>query len=96
MRINSKVAKFQEGGMAPAPQAPDAASQTAAPEAAQQDPIMQLAQMAQQALQSGDGQMALAVCEGFLALVQQIAGGQEAAPQGEPVFKKGGRIARRI
>ena len=47
MRINSKIAKFQEGGVAPAPQEPGMA-----PEQAQGggDPIMQLAQMAQQAL----------------------------------------------
>ena len=41
MRINSKIAKFQEGGVAPAPQEPEMA-----PEQAQGggDPIMQLAQ----------------------------------------------------
>ena len=94
MKINSKVAKFQEGGAAPTPQeqgmaAPDAGG----------DPIMQLAQMAQQALQAGDGQLALAVCEGFLQLIQQMAGGAggpQEAPQGEPVFKNGGLIVRRV
>ena len=93
MRINSKIAKFQEGGVAPAPQEPEMA-----PEQAQQggDPIMQLAQMAQQALQSGDGQLALQVCEAFLQLIQQMAGQQEAAPQGEPVFRKGGVIVKRV
>ena len=93
MRINSKIAKFQEGGAAPAPQEPNMA-----PEQAQQsgDPIMQLAQMAQQALQSGDGQLALQVCEAFLQLIQQMAGQQEAAPQGEPVFRKGGVIVKRV
>lgn len=93
MRINSKIAKFQEGGVAPAPQEPGMA-----PEQAQQggDPIMQLAQMAQQALQSGDGQLALQVCEAFLQLIQQMAGQQEAAPQGEPVFRKGGVIVKRV
>ena len=93
MRINSKIAKFQEGGVAPAPQEPGMA-----PEQAQGgvDPIMQLAQMAQQALQSGDGQLALQVCEAFLQLIQQMAGQQEAAPQGEPVFRKGGVIVKRV
>ena len=57
---------------------------------------MQLAQMAQQALQSGDGQLALQVCEAFLQLIQQMAGQQEAAPQGEPVFRKGGVIVKRV
>lgn len=93
MRINSKIAKFQEGGVTPAPQ-----ESGMAPEQAQGggDPIMQLAQMAQQALQSGDGQLALQVCEAFLQLIQQMAGQQEAAPQGEPVFRKGGVIVKRV
>lgn len=100
MKINSKVAKFQEGGAAPAPQDRAAAAPAqpqAGAESAGGDPIMQLAQMAQQALQAGDGQLALAVCEGFLQLIQQMAGGApQEAPQGEPVFKNGGTIVRRV
>ena len=118
MKINSKVAKFQEGGAAPTPQeqgmAAPAGQPTGAPAPAGQptgapapaagpdaggDPIMQLAQMAQQALQAGDGKLALAVCEGFLQLIQQMAGGAggpQEAPQGEPVFKNGGLIVRRV
>lgn len=100
MKINSKVAKFQEGGAAPMPPAPEEqpmAGAPASPEAGGGDPIMQLAQMAQQALQTGDGQLALSVCEGFLQLIQQMAGGApQEAPQGEPVFKSGGKIVRRI
>lgn len=108
MKINSKVAKFQEGGVAPTPQeqgmAAPAGQPTGAPAPAAGpdaggDPIMQLAQMAQQALQAGDGQLALAVCEGFLQLIQQMAGGAggpQEAPQGEPVFKNGGLIVRRV
>ena len=55
--------------------------------------------MAQQALQSGDGQLAVSVCEGFLQLIQQMAGGQgepQGAPQGEPVFRNGGKVIKRI
>ena len=41
--------------------------------------------------------MAMQVCEGFVALIQQAMGGGPApvgqAPEGEPVFKKGGKIA---
>lgn len=105
MKINSKVAKFQEGGAAPTPQEQGMAAPAGqptgapAPAAAGGDPIMQLAQMAQQALQAGDGQLALAVCEGFLQLIQQMAGGArgpQEAPQGEPVFKNGGLIVRRV
>ena len=95
MRINSKIAKFQEGGVTPAPQEPGMAPEQAQAQGGG-DPIMQLAQMAQQALQSGDGQLALQVCEAFLQLIQQMAGQQEAAPQGEPVFRKGGVIVKRV
>lgn len=107
MKINSKVKKFQEGGPTPTPQDQGVAAPAAtpAPDAAAgaqpgaEDPIMQLAQMAQQALQSGDGQLALSVCEGFLQLIQQMAGGQgepQGAPQGEPVFRNGGKVIKRI
>lgn len=83
MRISSTIEKFQDGGITPTPMdqgmaAPDTAPMPqdagGAPEGGD-DPILQLAQMAQQALEAGDGQLALAVCEGFLQLVQQIAGG---------------------
>lgn len=107
MKINSKIKKLQEGGATPTPAdqgvAAPAGQPTGAPAGngapdAGADPIMQLAQMAQQALQTGDGQMALAVCEGFLQLISQMAGeaGAAPAPQGEPVFKKGGKIVKRI
>lgn len=65
----------------------------------EEDPIMMLAQMAAQAIQNNDGQMALQVCQGFLQLVQQMAGEASAAEpvsQGEPVYRKGGKLAYRI
>ena len=54
--------------------------------------------MAAEALQSGDCNTALAVCEGFMQLVQEASQGQggEAAPQGEPVYKRGGTLVRRV
>ena len=61
-----------------------------------QDPIMMLAQMSAQALQSQDCQMAMQVCQAFLELVQQMQGGAPEEPQGEPVFRKGGILVRRI
>lgn len=80
---------MQEGGTVE-PQAEAAPAQ-------QEDPIMMLAQMAAQALQNNDGQMALQVCQGFLQLVQQMAGGAEqGAPQGEPVYRKGGKLAYKM
>lgn len=76
------------------------AEQGAAPEqgGGEGDPLMQLAQMAAEALQSGDCNTALAVCEGFMRLVQEASQGQggEAAPQGEPVYKRGGTLVRRV
>lgn len=101
MKLEPKVKKFQEGGAAPAPAAePMPAEQGAAPEQGrgEGDPLMQLAQMAAEALQSGDCNTALAVCEGFMQLVQEASQGQggEAAPQGEPVYKRGGTLVRRV
>ena len=96
---------MQEGGQVGAP-APDtgnapasAPADNAQPQGGGEDPIMMLAQMAAQALQNNDGQMALQVCQGFLDMVQQMAGeagGAEPQPQGEPVFAKGGKIVSRI
>lgn len=105
MKINSKIQKFQEGGATPTPTDQGMAAPVGAPTGAPAanaapdqggDPIMQLVQLAQQALQTGDGQLALQVCEGFLALIQSMAGGPQEAPQGEPVFRAGGKIVRRI
>ena len=101
MKLEPKVKKFQEGGAAPAPAAePMPAEQGAAPEQGEGegDPLMQLAQMAAEALQSGDCNTALAVCEGFMQLVQQASQGEGggAAPQGEPVYKRGGTLVRRV
>ena len=68
---------------------------------AEQDPLMMLAQGAMQALQSQDCQIAMQVCQGLMALIQQAQGGG-AAPQeegGEPVFARRGaklQVCRRI
>lgn len=95
-----KPLKFQEGGPAPAPAAPAPAPEGgAAPvEGGEQNPLIQIAQMAMQALQTGDCEIAMQVCEAFIQLVQASAGGgaPEEAPQGEPVYKKGGTLVRRI
>lgn len=94
------IRKHQAGGeMAPAeePMAPESGAPEAAPaDAGGQDPIMMLAEAAAQALQAQDCQIAMQVCQGLVALVQQMAGGAPQEPQGEPVFKKGGVLLRRI
>jgi hypothetical protein len=79
--------KFQEGG----------------PVGGGEDPMAQLMQGAQQAVQGQDCQIAMQVCQMLL----QLGGGggaPEQAPeeqggepqQGEPVYRRGGRLVRRI
>lgn len=84
--------KFQVGGEMEAPVEEPMPAET--PEqGAQQDPLMQLAEMAAQALQSQDPNMAFQVCQALLELIQAAQGG--GAPQGQPVFRKGGIISKR-
>ena len=86
--------KFQEGGPMPA----------GAPQGGGEDPMMMLAQGAQQALQSQDCQVAMQVCQMLLELMggagaPQGGAPEEAAPapaEGEPVYRRGGRLVRRI
>ena len=88
--------KYQEGGAMPAG-APAPAPQGG------EDPMAMLMQGAQQAVQSQDCQIAMQVCQMLL----ELAGGgapaeaapAEAAPapaEGEPVYRRGGRLVRRI
>lgn len=89
--------KFQAGGPMPA-EAPAQAPQGG------EDPTAMLLQGAQQAVQGQDCEMAMQVCQ---MLIEALGGGgspQEAAPQeaapapaeGEPVYRRGGRLVRRI
>lgn len=68
-----------------------------------EDPMAMLVQGAQQALESQDCQVAMQVCQMLL----ELAGGgapaeaapAEAAPapaEGEPVYRRGGRLIKRI
>ena len=98
--IPKNVKKFQQGGeIAPAeePMAPEAGAPEVAPaDAGGQDPMMMLAEAAAKALQTNDCQIAMQVCQGLIALIQQMGGGAPQEPQGEPVFRKGGVLLRRI
>lgn len=109
MKITPKVKKFQQGGTVAQDTAPAedqtvndgaTAPETVGEEAPQgdqgQDPIAMLAQMAQQALQSQDCNTAMQVCQAFLEVIQQMQGQAPQPAQGEPVFRKGGRLAYRI
>ena len=79
-----KIGYYQEGGeMAPAEAAPE--------QAAAQDPMQQLLQVAVQAVQNQDCE---AVCQALLQLAQGGAP-QEQAPQEEPTFaKRGAKLVR--
>lgn len=95
------VKKFQDGGaVAPETEGQEMPQEGAPQEAqeGQEDPLMQIAQMAAQALQGQDCQTAMQVCETFMQIVQQAQGGapQEEAPQGEPVYRRGGTLVKRI
>ena len=95
-----KLKFLQEGGEMPAG--------AGAQEQQAQDPMQQLVQMAAQAVQNNDGQLALQVCQNLVQAAQEAAQQQQApaeeggasaeqAPaEGEPVFKMGGKLSRRI
>lgn len=102
MKVGFKtIQRFQEGGMMPpqeAPAEPEVPAGGGAP-AEGEDPLMQIAQMAMQALQSQDCNAAMQVCEAFIQLVQQAQGGgaESGAPvPEEPVYRAGGRLVRKI
>lgn len=103
-RPKDSVRKFQMGGdMAPAEEQEPVEGQAPAEEApaeqgGQGDPLMQVAQLAAQALQSQDCNAAMQVCQIFLEMIQQAQGQQQGggAPQGEPVFRRGGVLVKRI
>lgn len=90
------ISKFQEGGaMAPQGGAP-------APQGGE-DPMAMLLQGAQQAIEGQDCQVAMQVCQMLLELAgggtQGGAPAPAAAPapaEGEPVYRRGGRLVRRI
>lgn len=96
--------KFQQGGPVGAPaegtEAPvsqeEAPEEPAPEEGGQEDPMMQLAQLFVQGLQNQDCQMLAQGAQMFLQLVEQSQGGGAEEPQGEPVFRKGGRLAYRM
>ena len=90
------IKKFQEGGAAPAPEA-------AAPQQGGEDPTAMLMQGAQQAVQNQDCQIAIQVCQMVLEMLggggaPEQGGAPENAPvsEGQPVYRRGGRLVRYI
>ena len=59
------------------------------------DPLEQLLAMAAEAVQNQDGELALAVCQTLVESAQGGQGGGTPAPEGQPVYKMGGKLARR-
>ena len=96
MKITLK--KFQVGGALPS----EEQVQEQAPVEQQeqptndQDPIVVLTQVFTQGLQNQDCNLLAQGAQMFLEIVQQMQGGAPEEPQGEPVFRKGGTLVRRI
>ena len=97
------VKKFQQGGpiapeeQMPAEEMPVEGSPEEAPmEGGEENPLIMLAEGAMQALQSQDCQIAMQVCQGLVQILQQMQGPAPEEPAGEPVFKKGGVLLRRV
>lgn len=84
------VRRYQQGGPMPV--------ETAAPAPAQeaQDPMMMIVEAAMQAVQAQDPNLAMEVCMMLVELVQGGPAPVGEVPAGQPVFKNGGRIVRRV
>lgn len=98
MKIQSKISRFQQGGAAPVPQDPAAGGAPAegAPMEAQAgNPMEQILQVAAQAVQTGNCEAALAVCQTLMSAAQGGMGPGE-APQEEPTFARNGSKLRRV
>ena len=97
MKLGKNLKFLQEGGAMPAG-APAGAPQGG------EDPMAMLLQGAQQAVQAQDCQIAMQVCQMLLELAGGGGAPTEAAPaeaapapaEGEPVYRRGGRLVRRI
>lgn len=94
MRIKN-IGRFQEGGAMP-PQDPAMAQGGG-------DPMEQILMGCQQAVETQDCQIALQVCQIMLEMAGGGAAPAEAAPapapveaQGEPVYRRGGQLVRRV
>lgn len=97
------IKRFQQGGPMmqdaapmeeemPAEGTPTAEAPTEEP----QNPLLMLAEGAVQALQNQDCQIAMQVCQGLLQVLQSAQQAAPTEPAGEPVFRKGGVLIKRI
>ena len=94
-----KIKKLQAGGAIPTEEPSMAApvNNGAAPaQGGGEDPLVMIAQMMMQALESQDCQAAMSACDAFLQFIDQMGGqGGQEAPAAEPVFKRGGKISKK-
>lgn len=103
------VKKFQQGGPVDAPAEGGAPAEAPMEEEPAEQPqeggapqgggdpmemLMQIGQMAAQALQSQDCNTAMQACDGIVQFIQMMQQGapQQEAPQGEPVYRRGGKL----
>lgn len=96
VKNSDRVQRFQQGGSTPMPQDPAMAQQ--AQLQGGEDPLIQVAQLFMQGLQTQNCEMLAQGAQAFLMLLQQAQGGRVepvGEPQGEPVFKKGGKLCKR-
>lgn len=85
LKRQTKVGRFQEGGAMPAPEA--------APQGG--DPMEQIYQMAAEIVQQLGPDAAAMLAQAIMEMLQG-GGAGAAAPQGEPVYKKGGKLIGRM
>lgn len=88
LKKQTKVGRFQEGGAMPAPEAAPAAPQGG-------DPMEQIYQMAAEIVQQLGPDAAAMLAQAIMEMLQGGAA-EAAAPQGEPVYKKGGKLIGRM
>lgn len=104
------VKKFQQGGPVDAPAEGGAPAEAPMEEEPAEQPqggapqgggdpmemLMQIGQMAAQALQSQDCNAAMQACDGIVQFIQMMQQGggapQQESPQGEPVYRRGGKL----
>lgn len=93
-RTNRNARRYQEGGPvegAPMEEAPQGAPEGAPAPEGGEDPMMQILQVAAQAVQTQNCEAAMAVCQ---ALIQIAQGG--AAPAQEPTYARNGAKLVRV
>jgi hypothetical protein len=84
------IKKYQQGGPMPAEATP-------APEMGGQDQMMaQLEQMAMEIIQSMGPEGAAMLAEMIMQMLQSAQQPVGAPAEGQPVFRKGGKLARRV